>query len=126
MKSFHSSYCILKAKSTPLQKVQAILTFSKKVTVGLYQWKCQPLSRVQLFVTPWTAAHQAPLSMEFSRQEYWSGLPFPSPGDLPHPGIKPRSPTLQAASLPTEPTGKLISMKVVGSRVLFSKVSTNK
>ena len=50
------------------------------------------LSRVRLFVTSWTVAHQAPPSMEFSRQEYWSGLPFPSPGDLPNPGIKPRSP----------------------------------
>ena len=49
------------------------------------------LSRVRLFTTPWTAAHQAPLSMGFSRQEYWSGLPFPSPGDLPDPGIKPTS-----------------------------------
>ena len=54
------------------------------------------LSRVRLFVTPWTVAHQAPPSMGFIRQEYWSGLPFPSPGDLPNPGIKPRSPTLQA------------------------------
>ena len=47
---------------------------------------------VQLFATPWTVAHQAPLSMGFSRQEYWSGLPFPPPGDLPNPGIKPASP----------------------------------
>ena len=54
-------------------------------------------------VTPWTVAHQAPLPMGFSRQEYWSGLPFPSPGDLPDPGIEPRSPALQADSLPTEP-----------------------
>ena len=67
---------------------------------------CQSLSCVQLFVTPWTVIHQAPLSMEFCRQEYWSGLPFPSPGDLPDPRIKPRSPTLQADSLPTEPPGK--------------------
>ena len=52
------------------------------------------LSRVQLFVTPWTVAYQAPLSMGFSRQEYWSGLPLPSPGDLPNPGIEPRSSTL--------------------------------
>ena len=52
------------------------------------------LSHVQLFVTPWTVAHQAPLSMGFSRQEYWSGLPFPSPGDLPDPGIEPASPAL--------------------------------
>ena len=57
--------------------------------------------------TPWTAAYQAPLSMEFSRQKYWSGLPFPSPGDLPNPGIEPRSPALQANSLPSEPPGKL-------------------
>ena len=56
--------------------------------------KVKSLSRVQLFVTPWTAAHQAPPSMGFSRQEYWSGLPFPSPGDLPNPGIKPESPAL--------------------------------
>ena len=51
---------------------------------------------------PWTVACQAPLSMEFSRQEYWSGLPFPSLGDLPDPGIEPRSPALQADDLPTE------------------------
>ena len=53
-------------------------------------------------VIPWTVACQAPLSMGFSRQEYWSGLPFPSPADLPNPGIEPRSPVLQADSLPTE------------------------
>ena len=56
---------------------------------------------------PITVAYQAPQSMEFSRQEYWSGLPFPSPGDLPNPGIKPRSATLQADALPSEPPGKL-------------------
>ena len=63
-------------------------------------------SYFQLFATPWAVAHQAPLSMEFSRQEYWTGLPFPSPGDLPNPGIEPRSPALQADSLPSEPPGK--------------------
>ena len=52
--------------------------------------KVKSLSHVRLFLTPWTVAYQAPLSMEFSRQEYWSGLLFPSPGDLPDPGIKPR------------------------------------
>ena len=52
--------------------------------------------------TPWTIAHQTPLSMGSSKQEYWSGLPFPSPGDLPNPGIRPRSHILQADSLPTE------------------------
>ena len=64
------------------------------------------LSRVQLFVTPQTVAHQTPLSMGFSRQEYWSGLPFPSLGDLPNPGTEPESATLQADSLPSEPLGK--------------------
>ena len=58
------------------------------------------------FTTPWTVARQAPLSMGFPRQECWSGLPFPFPGDLPNPGIKPRSPALQADSLPAEPQGK--------------------
>ena len=59
------------------------------------------------FVTPRTVAHQAPLSVEFSRQEYWSGLRFPSPGDLLNPGIEPRSPALQADSLPTEAKAQL-------------------
>ena len=68
--------------------------------------KVKSLSHVQLFATPWTEAHQAPLSMGFSRQEYWSGLPFPSPGNLPYPGIEPRSPTLQADALTSEPRGK--------------------
>ena len=66
---------------------------------------CAVLSRfshVQLFVTLWTVAHQLPLSMGFSRQGYWSGLPFPSPEDLPNPGIKPESPALQVDSLPSE------------------------
>ena len=64
------------------------------------------LSHVQLFATPWTVAYQAPLSMEFSRQVYWSGFPFPSPGDLPDPGIEPGSPASQADTLPSEPSGK--------------------
>ena len=65
------------------------------------------LSHVQLFVTPWTVAHQVPPSMEFSRQEYWSGLPFPSSGDLPEAGIEPGSPALQADTLLSESPGKL-------------------
>ena len=64
------------------------------------------LSLVQLFATPWTVAYKAPPSMGFSRQEYWSGLPFPSPGDLPDPGIELESPALQAHALPSEPPGK--------------------
>ena len=65
------------------------------------------LNHVRLFATPWTVACQAPLSMGFSRQEYWSGLPFPSPGDLSDSGIEPRSPSLQADALPSEPPGKI-------------------
>ena len=69
--------------------------------------KVKSLSRVQLFVTPWTIAYQAPPSMGFSRQEYWSGLPFPSPGDLPNPGIEPGSPAFQADALTSEPPESL-------------------
>ena len=65
----------------------------------------QSLSRVQLLATSWTVAHQAPLSMEFSKQEYRSGLPFPSPGDLPDPGIEPASLSLAGRFFPTEPPG---------------------
>ena len=62
-----------------------------------------------LFATPWTVARQVPLAMELSRQEYWSGLPFPPPGYLPDPEIEPRSPSLQAGFLPSEPPGVLTS-----------------
>ena len=65
------------------------------------------LSHVRLFATPWTVAYQAPPTMRFSRQEYWSGLPFPSPGDRPNPGIEPRSLSLEADALTSEPPGKL-------------------
>ena len=68
--------------------------------------KVKLLSRVQLFATLWTVAYQAPPPMGFSRQEHWSGLPFPSPGDLPNPGIDPGSPALEADALPSEPPGK--------------------
>ena len=67
---------------------------------------CGSRSVVSNSATPWAAAHQAPLSKGFSRQEYWSGLPFPSPGNLPDPGIKPTFPALQVASLLSEPPGK--------------------
>ena len=74
-------------------------------------WKCknESVSRSVVsnsFATPWTLPHQAPVSIGFSRREYWRGLPFPSPRDLPDPGIKPRSPALQPDSLPSEPPGK--------------------
>ena len=79
------------------------------------------LSRVQLFATPWTIAYHAPPSVGFSRQEYWGGLPFPSPGDLPNPGIEPGSPTLQADALPSEPPGKLKNTGV-GCHVLLQGI----
>ena len=72
--------------------------------------KVKLLSHVRLFATAWTVAYQAPLSMGLSRQGYWSGLPFPSPRNLPNPGIEPRPPALQADALPSEPSGKFYSM----------------
>ena len=77
--------------------------------VGVQKKGCAVLnhfSRVRLFGTIWTVACQATLSMGFSRQEYWSGLSFPSPGDLPNPGIEPRFPAFQADALTSEPPGK--------------------
>ena len=74
--------------------------------INYEQTNVKSLSCVRLFAAPWTVAYQAPPSVEFSRQKYWSGLPFPSPGDFPNPGIEPRSPALQADALPTEPPGK--------------------
>ena len=84
-------------------------------SITLSEW-VKSLSRVRLFATPWTVARQAPLSMGFSRPEYWSGLPFPSPGDLPDPGIKPRSPALQADSLSSEPPGKPYSIMLSANK----------
>ena len=80
----------------------------------------QFFSRVRLCASLWTIACQAPLSMRFSRQEYWSGLPCPPPGDLPNPGIKPVSPVLQADTgtfkpLLTQPPGKPIKEAVIGA-----------
>ena len=77
--------------------------------------KVKLLSRVQLFATPWTGAYQVPLSMGFSRQESWSGLPFSFPEDLPDPGIEPGSPALQADALTSEPPGK--PLKKEGGRL---------
>ena len=82
--------------------------------------KVKSPSLVRLFATPWAVAYQAPLSMGFSRQEYWSGLPFPSPGDLPHPGIEPKSPALQTDAVPSEPPGKHYDRKVCKSEELGS------
>jgi len=74
------------------------------VSEWVSEWKL--LSSVRLFATPWAVARQAPLSMEFSRQEYWDGSPFPSPRNLRNPGVKPRPPTSRVDSLPSEPPRK--------------------
>ena len=89
--------------------------------------KVKSLSRVQLFATPWTVAHQAPLSMGFSRQEYWSGLPFPSRGDLPDPGIEPGSPALQADSLSPSHTVALVGIYIHVNKTqnIFSDTKMN-
>ena len=82
--------------------------------IWLWTWM-YVLSSVWLFATPWTVAHQASLSMEFPRQEYWSGLLFPSPGDLPDPGIEPASPVspLAGGFFTPEPSGKLYQVLLV-------------
>ena len=100
-KSLKSVISSLKASETPFEKKKN---------------QMKSLSRVQLFVTPWTIAFQAPPSMEFSRQEYWSWLPFPYPGTLPNPGIEPRSPTLQADALPSEPPGNHYFFSIASSK----------
>ena len=80
------------------------------------------LSHVRLFGAPWTSAHQPPLAMEFSRQEYWSGVPFPPPGDPPHPGIEPASPARACGFSTTEPPGKstLSHVERVNKVLLYS------
>ena len=88
----------------------------------------ESLSRVQLFATPWTVAYQAPPSMGFSRQDYWSGMPFPPPGDLPNSGIEPKFPSLQADSLPSETLGKPVGVgpKCAGNTSCFWKKKLTK
>ena len=82
------------------------VSLTMETAVQLKPSEAKSLNRVQLFATPRTVAYQAFPSMGFSRQEYWSGLPFPSPEDLPNPGIEPRSPALYADALPPEPPEK--------------------
>ena len=94
------------AVATGLEKVSFPSSSKERQCQRMLKVKVKSLSRVRLLATPWTVAYQAPLSMRFSRQEYWSGLPFPSPGDLPDPGIEPGFPTLEADTLTSEPPGK--------------------
>ena len=83
--------------------------------------ECQSLSSVVLFATPRTVAHQAPLSMGFSRQKYWKGLPCPPPGDLPNPGLEPGCPTLQTNSLPSELPGIVLLLPLIRLNTLIRK-----
>ena len=107
----HSAFFIVQF-SHPYVTTGKTIALTRQTFVGKVKVKVKLHSRVQLFETPWTVAHQAPLSIAFSRQKYWSGLPFPSPGDLPDPGIEPRSPTLQADALTSEPPGKQSNVSV--------------
>ena len=97
----------MELEGTMLVFFQRFVSLKKQISLRMREErkKVKSFSHVQLFATPWTVAHEAPPSMGFSRQEYWSGLPFPSPGDLPDPGIEPGSSTLQADALPSEPPG---------------------
>ena len=105
------SFCILISQYTiwPRKNIISLMSTEGRFwSQAMFAWAYM-VSRFNLvphFLTPWTIAQQAPLTMRFSRQEYWSGLPRPSSGDLPHPGIKPGSSILQVESLPSEPTRK--------------------
>ena len=97
------------AAVSPLSLLSPYLRISDSLMeAAVGPFKVKSLSHVQLFLTQWTVAYQASPSIGFSRQEYWSGLPFPSPGDLPDPGIEPRSSTLEADALRSEPPGKSV------------------
>ena len=112
--SMHTSCWQSKGSHMLTLTISFIQTFTKQCNFLDYLVPACVLShfsRVRLFAALWTVAHSSPLSVGFSRQEYWSGLPFPSPGDLPHPGINPGLPALQSDSLPSKPSGKPISSK---------------
>ena len=100
----HHSYIQAAIHWAPAVVQEHHLTESEDWVWHMHAWVLSCFSCVQLFAAPWTP-RQAPLSMRFSRQEYWSGLPFPSQRDLPDPGIKPSSPALQVEYLPSEPLG---------------------
>ena len=108
--------------ATEANKLSLLMQFGRTVRYDssfcYWSFVLSRFSRVQLCATLWTVTHQAPLSMGFFRQEYQSGLPCPSPGDLPDPGIKPGSPALQADSLPSEPLGKSTWLSINGRNSL--------
>ena len=110
------SQWLLLGTHNDLASLENSLTVSYTVDIV---WKWKSLSCVWLFATPWTVPRQVPLSMELSRQEYWSGVPFPPPGDLPNSGIKPRSPALREVSLLSEPPGKVNISLLCDSTISF-------
>ena len=99
-------FCLSGATSQEMNPIILHITNIQRRKYESLSMKVKSLSHVRLFATPWTVAYQAPLSMGFSRHQYWSGLPFPSPGDLPDPRVESVSPTLQADALLSEPPGK--------------------
>ena len=105
---FFTSYLLLVHSGPSVTVLSPNVAVPRKVLFFLacFLGMLSRFSRVPFFVTPWTAAHQAPLSMGFPRQEYWSGLQFPFGGDLPDPGIEPSSPAMEGGFFPTEPPGK--------------------
>ena len=90
---------------TCLCMTESLFCTPETITTLLINYESEVAQSCPTLCDPWAVAHQAPPSMGFSRQEYWSGLPFPSPGYLPNPGIKPRSPALQTDALTSEPPG---------------------
>ena len=116
-KTYKISFQIHKWSDNKLEKTPAIrkileITVTKPWYTLCIKWsEVKPLSPVWLFATPWTVAYQAPPSKRFSKQEYWSGLPLPSPGDLPDPEIEPRSSALEVDALSSEPPGKSLCIR---------------
>ena len=108
----HLFICMFSTYISLVECPWSLAPFFDWIAFLLLKVKVKSLSHGQLFATPWTVAYEAPQSIEFSRQEYWSGLPFPSPGDFPNPGIEPRSPTLQTDALPSEPPSLLHSLYI--------------
>ena len=96
--------------------------YPKKFMIRIQSMNDNSHSVISDSVTTWTVAHQVPRSMGFSRQEYWNGLLFSSPGDLPNPGIEPQSPVLRADSLPSGPPGKPVKVQLIYNLVLISAV----
>ena len=100
--------------------MESLCCTSETITTLLINYK-KSLSCVQLFATPWTVAYQVPLSIGFSRQRYWSGLPSPSRGDLPKPGMEPGSSALQVDALPSEPPGKPVNELLLQYKIKSKK-----